>query len=161
MHAPLGKAEFRALVAELETIEQRRTQDETRRRALEQRILLLIGTELPASERRQWARVACELAVVVRSRTATKPGVIVDMGAGGVFVVTSLVVVPGEFVELETELKVGGPMPPLKIWGKVTWAKDTRTAGRAGIGVAFAGFGTDPQVHRFFLELFRKRLSDY
>ena len=156
-----SKAEFKAMVAELEMIERRRQEDEGRRHLLEQRLILMMGTELPSSERRHFARVACELAVVVRSRVAQQAGVIVDMGAGGVFVVTSLVAHIGDFVELETVLGPSGPNPPLRIWAKVTWSRDHRNAGRAGVGVAFAGFGSDPQVHRFFLELFRKRLSDY
>lgn len=162
MGEPLGRAEFKALVAELEAIEKRRLDDEVRRNEIEQRLLHLIATDLPSAERRQFVRVACEVAVNVSSPHGGRhAGVIVDMGAGGVFVVTSLIADLGDFVELETVAGPGAPQPPLRIWGKVTWSKDTRRAGRAGIGVAFAGFGADPAVHRFFLELFRKRLSDY
>ncbi len=150
---PQQRAEFKALCDQLEAL----APDDARRAQIEARLLQLLGTELPPNERRQHLRVQCELSVSVNLSSSTHPGVVVDLGSGGAFVVTPAPAKVGDVIELEAVAKTGEAMPSLTVKGRVAWVKDTRSAGRAGMGITFnADFL--PNVRSFVLELLRSRL---
>lgn len=163
-----SREEFKSLVEELEDIELRRTgtggfasvDDGSRRQHIERRLIELLTTELERDERRRFARVPCELWVKVRTGAEEKPGLIVDLGAGGLFVETALRAGSADAVEVEVDRRSGEQ--PLRLRGKVAWSAETRKTGRAGLGIVFSASdeGTERRLRRLILELLRKRLPE-
>lgn len=160
--------EFKHLVDELEDIETRRSgsggygsaEDAARRVQIERRLMELMVTELPKDERRKFVRLPCDLWVKLRAGDQEKPGMVVDVGAGGVFIETGLQRHTGDPIEVEIERRPGTMEHGLKVRGKVAWAAETRKTGRAGLGVAFASSDEagERRLRRFVIELLRKRL---
>lgn len=166
----VGREEFKQLVDELEDLETRRSgsggfanpEDAARRVTIERRLMELVTTEIPRDERRDHVRLPCDLWVQVRHRTEQKPGMVVDVGAGGVFVETALEAPMGDLVDLEIERRPGTLDHGLRVRGKVAWASATRKTGRAGLGIAFvsADEASERRLRRFVIELLRKRLPE-
>src|SRR5687767_1287183 len=97
--------EFKQLVDELEDIEIRRSgsggfaspEDAGRRQHIERRLLELLRIEIPGDERRQFVRLPCDLWVKIKTSSAeAQAAEIVDVGAGGVYVETSVRAYVGE-----------------------------------------------------------------
>lgn len=166
----VGNGEFKGLVDELEDLELRRTgsggfanaEEGARRQQVERRLIELITTILPTDQRRNHVRVPCELGVAVRIGQNQSPGIIVDVGAGGVFVATRLLAAVGDDIDVEIARRAGSMEHSLHVRGKVAWvagAAATREGERAGLGIAFSAPDepAERRVRRFVIELLRQR----
>ncbi len=172
--APGDRAEFRALVDELADLESRRSgegayspDDAVRRQQIERRLLQLVTTEIPQDERRRHVRLPCDLSVTIHGPAEPAPGVVVDVGAGGIFVESGALAKPGDTVDIEIQRPPDAALHSLRVKGKVAWATTTRRTGRPGLGIAFlpaTGSAADEagerRLRRFVLSLLRKRLPD-
>lgn len=163
------RAEFRALVDELAELEARRTgsgghlpEDAARVQQVERRLLQLVTTAIPHDERRRHVRLPCDLWVNLHVGGRDERGLVVDVGAGGVFVETPQAHAPGTLIDLEMERRPGSLEQRLRVRGKVAWAATTRRTGRAGLGIAFVApdDAAEHGLRRFVIELLRKRLPD-
>lgn len=161
--------EFKRLVDDLEDIEVRRSgsggfaspEDAARRQQIERRLLELLRIEIPGDERRHFVRLPCDLWVKLKTSTADPVAAeIVDVGAGGVYVETTVRAYAGQPVEVEIERRPGTLEHGLKVRGKVAWSAESRRSGRPGLGIAFAADddASERRLRRFVIELLRKRL---
>src|SRR3954468_1930723 len=89
--------EFVRLVDELGDLEQERTGSAGlsgvsagRRARVERRLMELMGSEVPAADRRAGVRVVTSMAVRVRIADKQAQGRVADLGAGGAFIETEL-----------------------------------------------------------------------
>src|SRR5262245_16477989 len=98
--------EFVRLVDELGDLEQERTgsnglsgNSAARRARVERRLMELLGSQVPATDRRAGARVTTNMIVRVKIGDRNVAGRVADVGAGGAFVETELSASVGETVD--------------------------------------------------------------
>lgn len=166
MHPEIEVMELSELVERLDDLEGRRTpvgwspDDAVERMAIERRIMTLVGGEPPTDERREAARLPCELDVKLRSKEQSVRAGVQNIGAGGVFVKTDAEFVIGTHVELE--VRGGGTDEHgLRVRGKIAWKHGDDDA--RGVGVSFTEQPSDAharRLRRFVLELLRHRTAN-
>jgi hypothetical protein len=135
-----GPHEFAELVAEFEYIEARRSSagdflsdtDALRFDEIQQRLQLLLSSRVKPFERRRNLRVPSDLWVRVHHGDDSKPGVIDDIGVGGVFVATLLSPAIGETVEIQIEPRPEVLDHTIMVRGRVAWSGEFD---RGGFGV--------------------------
>ncbi len=91
-----------------------------RRFEIEGRLLQLVTTEMPHDQRRRFVRVACDLLIEVIAGPQRCPGILVDVGPGGVFVQTALTARTGDAVAVVCR---GGKDGALYLHGTVVWVQ--------------------------------------
>ena len=157
--------EFLALVDELEALYGERTQGggfptdvAARKQHIERVIVEALSADTNEDQRRQHRRVACVLQVIVRQGSRQESGVVRDLGVGGAFVETQMVLARDHPIELEVARSPGVFEHGLKVRGVVVWVSST-ASGPRGIGAAFSAMdeGSERRLRRFVLELLRRR----
>lgn len=151
-----GTEELSALLAELEYLEQHRRFSEAwkrERNEVEHRLLSLLSPTVRA-ERRTRVRVPCDLWVRVHATRSIRPGVIDDMGAGGVFISTLMRAEVGQTLLIEIPEDTLARTAAIRVPGKVAWTGSKR---REGLGIAFDPPipATERALHRLLLRLLR------
>lgn len=147
------------LIDELEDLERHRRFSEAwkrERNAVERRLLALLSPNVEV-ERRSALRVPCDLWVRIHSARSTRPGVIDDVGTGGVFVSTLMRAEVGQTLLIEIPEDPVARTAAVRVPGKVAWTGSKR---RQGLGVAFDPPipTTERALHRMVLRLLRSRL---
>lgn len=102
------------------------------------RLLRLISDDRATEERRLHARIPCDLWVEVSHHGRERPGVIEDLGSGGVFVSTLLEAEVGDEVSVVIEADEELMDVPLNLRARVAWRGSPR---RTGFGAAFMDDG--------------------
>lgn len=159
------KAEFTALVAELEEVEQRRSgsggfasaEDGARRQHIERQLLALLGAPTTHDERRAAVRLPCDVPVWIHHGKERVEGKSRDLGAGGVFVETRLALPVGQAVEIELERRPGKIEHGLRVRGTIAWTQ------AGGVGVSFASDdeASERRVRRLMIGLLRERIASW
>jgi len=159
--APVENMQLNELVDLLHVLEGRRTpvgwsiEDANAKVSVERQIMKLVGqSPLDGNERRDSMRVTCEFTVFLRSMSQAAKGIVLDVGAGGVFVATESCFPMGEKVEVEVR-QHGTEEHGLRLWGNVAWQKNVDIK---GIGLSFTNQPSEihsRRLRRFILELLR------
>ena len=164
----MAGTELVSLVDELEQICLHRPTREVefeRRITIEQRLIELLTEEEGQSheQQRQSVRLPCKLAVHISTDADSRPGMVMDIGHGGVYVCTNLSATVGDVVEIETASPMDAPSTPFTVRGRVVWAG--KKAGQKG---PCDGYGvrldapdahTDQNLWRFLIGLMRNLQS--
>jgi hypothetical protein len=144
------------LLERLETVERRRTQegelppgDAAAARELEREVARRLPDPRPDGERRRRVRVPCVLEARLRFGGSAVGGVCRQIGFGGAFVETKVILEPGEQVALEVTRRPGPLEYGLKLPARVVWR------GAQGVGIAFqpAEPSQERRLRRFVLDL--------
>ena len=151
--------ELGSLLAELEYLEEHRRFSEAWKRersAVEHRLLQLLSPTVGA-ERRGAVRVPCDLWVRIHAARSTRPGVIDDVGQGGVFVSTLMQAEVGQTLLIEIPEDPVAHTAAIRVPGKVAW---TGSKDREGLGIAFDAPipATERALHRLLVRLLRSLL---
>jgi Tfp pilus assembly protein PilZ len=160
------EAEFVHIVEQLEELERvcrvNPLLDATmqnKRLGLERRLVELIS--LDRDERRDRVRLLCDLPVMLTCNGKAAPGVVTDIGTGGVFIKTNARASRGDRIEIVivNNSRLGDG---LSVRGSVAWSSDAEVnTEKRGLGVAFEANdeNTMSYVRAFVLELLREQLD--
>jgi hypothetical protein len=162
-----SKEEFLALVDEIEAIVRRKAaargqlspEDNERMHAIESRLVSLVSEKV--DDRRKAVRLMCNLSVKLHVKGQVWPGTAVDIGAGGVFVVTDARAEHGAPLLVEVNqtwahFQAGETLP-----GTVAWLPGPQAL-RQGLGVAFTNIGheTEAKIRFLVIQLLRTQIHD-
>jgi Tfp pilus assembly protein PilZ len=160
------EAEFVFVVEQLEELERLDRVDpfyisanQEKRARLERRLVELISAD--RDERRDRVRLLCNLPVIIDFQGRASPGVVTDIGTGGVFVKTNLRGTRGDKITIEivNNSKLGDG---LRLYGWVAWCSDASAeVEKRGLGIAFHANDENnlSYVRAFILELLREQLE--
>ncbi len=159
--------EFVRLVDELGDLEQERTGSNGlsgasagRRARVERRLMELLGSQVPASERRAGVRVVTSMVVRVKIADKSASGRVADVGAGGAYVETELRGNLGDAIDVEVERIKGTLSHGFHLRGQVAWTASPEGKRRGGLGVAFgaATEADERRLRRFVLDVLREHV---
>jgi Tfp pilus assembly protein PilZ len=118
----------------------------------------LVGGKPPGEERRRAVRLPCDMTIKLRSKHKSVRAQVGDIGAGGVFVKTSVEFDVGTPVEIEVRGSATDEHG-LRVRGEIAWRD---TSARQGVGVSFKNRPTaahERRLRRFIIELLRHRVE--
>jgi hypothetical protein len=159
--------EFVRLVDELGDLEVERTgsnglsgQSAARRARVERRLMELLGTDVPANERRVGVRVVTNMIVRVKLGDRNLPGRVADVGAGGAYVETEMPGTVGDIVDIEVERVPGTLSHGFHLRGQVAWTSGAEGRRRAGLGISFAAptEADERRLRRFVLDILKEHV---
>lgn len=122
---------------------------------VERRILEIVGAKSSEGERRDDARIPCELPVVIRAKDREASGTLTNIGYGGAFVASGTDLPVGSHVYLEIEETRA--FATVRARGRIAWRRDDDSP---GVGVSFAdqpSAAHERRLRRFVLELLERR----
>jgi hypothetical protein len=132
-----------------------------RRAEIERRVMELLAEGTPHDERRQHVRVPCNLWVKVRCGDDARPGVVMDVSGGGLYVSTLVDADRGDAVKIEGEHLLDATDDGFTLSGTVSWVGNKTDALGFGVELDVLDPAAAEPLRRFVLQVLRRVVQQH